>query len=284
MIPSFQRQSDFSGEIKAFNAGVVNQMVWTGRELPISGAVELHFAFSGANDLDDIDRVRVRAGGDLIVELTMTELRTMQQHWYPKYLPNATTDQVFTVPLHFPSYLAPTIDLMDAMQFPPGMDPQVELVTLNTIAAGSVLLGWTTTNQPAQYTPRMLTQNLNIAANQNRATYNFSDPGIVIGWIMPLAGINRAELVISSVTAFELPGPQYGGLTIGSLYAEADFPTSGVTVTSARMKQIMLGIPAASGSSKLVIDTGAGWAGATNNAVIISAVPVPASTATAPGG
>ena len=271
------RKASFQGSSKAFVATTAQTIVFTPTDIESAGCVQLMFALTGAaNDIADFDRIRVRAGGDVIVDCSVLQLQAYQQRWSNRFVSNVAGDTAFSIPLNFLD--APrgmNGEPQDRCQFPPNREIQVELVTLATIpAAGTVICGWKQTDVPAEFFMRYYSSVLNLPASSRNVKYTFAEPGIVRGLTLPTAGIDRAELYVSDRTAWRLPGAQFGGVTIGDLWSQKDFFEDGASVTAAKHRSVDLGIPAAAGSSYLVMDTGAAWAGATNEGAFYAIVPL----------
>ena len=281
------RKASFQGSSKTITAGVVQTVVFTPTDIESAGCVQLIFQLFGnaaPQPFSGLDRVRVRAGGDVIVDATRVQLQAYQQRWGNRFAINADTDQTFSVPLNFMD--APrgmSGEAQDQCQFPPNREIQIELVTNAAVVAGSVVCGWKQTDIPAQYFMRYYSSVMNLPAGSRNVKYTFSEPGIVRGFTLPTAGIDRAELYISDRSAWRLPGSQFGSAVAantGDMLRQKDFFETGQTAlaTATTCVGVDLGIPALQGSSYLLLDTVAGgatpWAGAANEGVIYSIVPL----------
>lgn len=231
------------------------------------------FAWTGAgNTNSDIDRVRVRAGGDLIWDVPFADLQAWQQRFSHRFTANAGAETVFSIPLNFLD--GPTEADQDKCQFPPGREIQVEIVTLNTTVAGTLICGWKQTDVPAEFYMRYYASQLNIGTSVRNGKFPFAENGIIRGMCLPVAGIDRGELIVSNLSAWRLAGQQFGGVATGDMLSQKDFFEDGVTNTARKLISCELGIPAAAGTSYLALDTGAAWSGVAEYGSIYAAVPL----------
>jgi hypothetical protein len=267
------RKASFQGSAKTVTVTAVQTIVFTPTDIESAGCVQLMFAWTGAGNTNaDIDRVRVRAGGDIIVDVPFADLQAYQQRFSKNNTANAGAGTAFSIPLNFLD--APTQEAQDKCQFPPNREIQVEVVTLNTTVAGTLFCGWKQTDVPAEFYMRYYSSQLNIGTSVRNGKFPFAEGGIIRGFTLPVAGIDRAELVVSDRSAWRLSGAQFGGVASGDLFTEKDFFDDGSTVTTRRCSSVDLGLPAAAGSSYLVMDTGAAWSGVTESGSIYAAVPL----------
>lgn len=263
------RTSSYVGSPKTITVTAVQTLTWTSSEIDSSGVIAFHLSLQPvANDLTDIDRVRVRAAGQVILEATVDQLRAFQQRFARNNLADPTSGNVLTIPLNLLD--GPTQEARDQCQFPAGAEAQVEVVTLNTTAAGTAVLSWDVTKQEPRFFQRLISQSGNMPASTPNAKFTFSESGIVRGIIFATAGVARAELTISGQRAWNLPGPQFQALAYGDLLTAKDAMEDGNTATTSRCHSVDLNLPAASGVSNLVLDTGVGWAGVTNEVCVYS--------------
>jgi len=282
------RKASFQGSSKVITAGVVQTVVFTPTDIESAGCVQLMFQLFGNAALPQpfsgIDRVRVRAGGDVIWDTTRAQLQAYQQRWANRFAFNADTDQTFSIPLNFLD--APrgmSGESQDRCQFPPNREIQVEIVTNAGVVGGSAVCGWKQTDVPAEFFLRNYSNVLNLPAGSRNVKYTFAEPGILRGITLPTAGIDRVELYVSDRSAFRLPGSQFSGTVAaitGDMFRQVDFFETGqAAITPATTcKSVDLGIPALAGSSYLLMDTIAGgatpWLGVANEGVLYSIVPL----------
>lgn len=285
------RKASFQGSSKAIVAASVQTIVFTPTDIESAGCVQLMFQLFGAaapQPFSGIDRIRVRAGGDVIWDTTRRQLQAYQQRWGNRFAITADTDQTFSIPLNFLD--APrgmSGEQQDRCQFPPNREIQVELVTFGAAAggntavvAGSVVCGWKQTDVPAEFFLRNYSSVLNLPATSRNVKYTFAEPGILRGLTLPTTGIDRAELYVSDRSAWRLPGNNFGGAVAansGDMFRQKDFYETGqnaIATTPTTAVSVDLGIPALAGSSYLVLDTDATWAGVTNEGVFYSVVPL----------
>jgi hypothetical protein len=282
------RKASFQGSSKPVAAAAVQTVVFTPTDIESAGCVQLMFQLFGnaaPQPFSGIDRIRVRAGGDVIWDSTREQLQAYQQRWSNRFSFNADTEGTFSIPLNFLD--APrgmSGEHQDRCQFPPNREIQVEIVTLATVVVGSIVCGWKQTDIPAEFFPRYYSNVLNLPAGSRNVKYTFAEPGIVRGFTLPTAGVDRVELYISDRTAFRLPGSQFGAAVAantGDMSRQKDFfecgqVDLGPAIGTTQHIAVDLGIPALAGSSYLLMDTIAGgatpWLGVTNEGVIYSIV------------
>lgn len=267
------RRANFFGAQKAITGGVIQTLTWTSSEIESAGVIEYIIGLAPAgNGLDDFTRFRMRASGATIIDCSIIALLSLQQRFVPNNTPNAATGNILNVPLF--DVRAVIEDAQDLYQFPKGAEVQIELVTAATSVAGSAVIAWKSTNiEPAGYA-KYLGRTLNIPASAAQAPYPFTEDGILHALTIPTLGIQIAELQVSGARAWRLPGGVFAGLAIGDILASKDFLFDGSTVLAPVTKTISidLGVPAATGSSAIILDTSAAWVGATNEGFFYSQV------------
>lgn len=273
------RKASFQGSAKTVAATAVQTIVFTPTDIESAGCVQLMFAWTGAgNTNSDIDRIRVRAGGDILVDCSWFQLQAFQQRWSNRFVANADAGTAFSIPLNCldcPRGMGG--EPQDRAQFPPQREIQVEIVTLNTTVAGTLTCGWKQTDVPAEFFIRYYSSVLNLPASSRNVKFPFVESGILRGLTLPTVGIDRAELIVSDRSAWRLPGAQFGGVATGDMLNEKDFFEDGTTEVGPpilKHHSVDLGIPAAAGSSSLIMDTGAGWLGVANEGAFYSVVPI----------
>lgn len=266
------RRTSFNGTAQTINAGVVQILTWTASQIPSARVVAYTLALQGAgNDLDDITRIRVSANGANIFNVTPLQLRAFWQHYSGGAVKYPVTSQTLTIPFCFLD--APTPDQADICQFPTGAQATVEVTFAATAAAGQALLGWTETTIEPVFFPRLLASTLNIPASAALQRYNFQESGVVRGIQIPHTGVSRAKVTIAGQDFTYLPGLQFNGLAnlgdmmfdVESLYGDGPGSAGPVaTINAAPFSRISAGIAAPMDSSYIELETGAAWAGNSN--------------------
>jgi hypothetical protein len=258
------RRANFYGTAKTVAVTQAQTISFTSSEIDGAGVIGYFIGLGTAgNDYQDIDRVRVRAGAQILVDLTANELLAFNVAYSKaNFNESAANQRTIYIPLNLLD--GPTDDARDQCQFPPGAEPLVEIVTLATTVAGQINIGWETTNVEPRFFPRMISKTTISPVSTRRNSLVFSDTGKIRGLIMPTAGIDTAELTVSGERAWYMPGPQFAGFTIGDLLSAKDFDVFGLPATppvgnAYAVHSCDLGLPAASGASNLIFDTGAGW-------------------------
>lgn len=264
------RTASYLGSPKAVANLVAQTITWTSSELESTGVIGYYVAFQPVgNTIAVVDRVRVRAAGQVIVELTLAQLLAYQAAFSKSNQSNATTGNILYIPLNLLD--APVNDARDKCQFPPGAEAQVEVVLLATAVTGTMVIGWQISNQKPEWFPRIVSSQGNIPASSLNAKFLFSESGIVRAISMPILGVQRAELQVSGQRAWNLPGPNFQALAYGDILSEKDTPEyASPGALTQRFHAIDLMLPAANGSSNLILDTGAAWVGVLNEFALYS--------------
>lgn len=266
------RVQSFQGGSKAITASATQTIVFTPQDLESAGLVKLLFAFGGTTVGTNatVNRVRLRAGPDLLFDATFAQLQALQQAYSKRSVADLSANAYFSVPLHMMD--APTEEAQDMSQFPPGREIQVEIDITAGAGAGQVIYaGWVLSDVAPQYYPRYYSQVLNFIASGNNQRYPLVEAGIVRGVTLPTANWARAELFLSGRSAFRAAGPVYGGATgAGDMLVAKDYFDNGLTLTSQKLHKVSLNTQASPGNSYLLLDTGGSWA--TSDAMAIHSI------------
>lgn len=269
-------------------------------DMDSSQVVAVHGVMTGnTNSLASIDRFRLKANGQTIVDTTPAFIRAFIQRrkglTYPAdtALDNGGSAGVaqafrrFTIPLC--DLGAPTKDMEDTCQFPRGANITVEVQFNSSAVAGSLFLGWTRTNVPPQTYPKLISQSMQISAGNPNGRFNLADEGKVCAFGIRTLGLNRARLVLSGAQVFHLLGQatSSNAVNIDNMFVEADqlwnnitdmqAATAGVPTTfyDPYVVDIDADLAAASGSSYIEIGTDAtnwGASGANKECFLFSKV------------
>lgn len=261
------RTGSYLGSPKAIANLVAQTLTWTSSEIDSTGVTGFTLGLQPVgNTIAIVDRVRVRAAGQVILEMTLAQLLAYQASYSRANFADATTGTKLYIPLNMLD--GPTMEARDQCQFPPGAEAQVEIVLLATAVTGTAVLGWTISTQVPRFFPRILTSSSNITAAANKnAKFLFSESGIIRAIGFDTRGVDRAELTVSGQRAWNLPGAVFQGLAYGDLLAEKDVSEFGDAVAATqnyRYHAVDLLIPGANGSTNLILDTTAAWPGTTS--------------------
>lgn len=258
------RRANFFGSSKTVALTTAQTITFTSSEIDSAGVIGYFISFGTAgNDYQDLDRVRIRAGAQILVDLTANELLALNSAYSKSnFNESAAGVQTVYVPLNLMD--APTDDARDQCQFPPGAEAVLEIVTLNTTVAGTVIVGWETTDIAPVYFPRMISKVTTSPVSVRNNSLVFSDTGKIRAIIMPTAGVDRAELTISGERAWSMAGTQFNNTAYGDMLSAKDYDTFGIPPTPTvgikyACRSCDLGLAAASGASNLIFDTGAAW-------------------------
>jgi ABC-type cobalt transport system substrate-binding protein len=258
------RRATFFGSAKTVAVTTAQTITFTSSEIDGAGVIGYFIGFGTAgNDYQDLDRVRVRAGSQILVDLTANELLAYNAAYSKaNFNESAIGQQTIYIPLNLLD--APTDDARDACQFPPGAEPILEVVTLNTTVAGSMIVGWEVTDVDPEYFPRLISKTTTSPVSTRNNSLVFSDTGKIRAIVMPTAGVDRAELTVSGERAWSMPGAQFNAIAYGDLLSHKDADVFGIPISPPIGNKYAchscdLGLAAASGASNLIFDTGAGW-------------------------
>lgn len=265
--------------------------------IPSTNLCSLSFAFTGANNtLANLNRIRVKANGQTIVDTTPAFLRAHIQRMTEgrvSYPSGQALDAlgVAGTPLDWRRITIPLLDLRqmgearERSQFPRGANITVELAWAAGAGAGSAFVAWAQSNLQAEVYPKLISQAMNCNVSQVNFRYAFADEGTVCGFGLNTVGLSRARLVLSGAQVFHTAGGSTANNTndIDNLFVEAQqlynrtpemaAATAGVPVTfyDPLVHRVDTGIPAASGNSYIELGTGTNWGGAapTSNELFI---------------
>lgn len=254
------RKTKFFGAPKTIVVTAAQTITFSSSEVDSTGVIAYLFAMQPAgNTVSDIDRVRIRAGSQVLVELTQAQLLAFQTAYSPANFFDPLASQAFVIPLNLLD--APVPDAQDMCQFPPGAEAQIEIVFLSSTVAGTIVVGWTLSDVKPKFFPRMYTRSSTIPASTRNSPFSFSDSGVVRGICFSTLGVDRAELTISGVPGFLMPSVAFQGLAYGDMLLEKDILDYGnqATTLNVAWHAVDLNLPAANGSSNLQLDTGAAW-------------------------
>lgn len=273
-------------------------VTFTSSDVPSTQIVAYHLTTTGANNsFAAIDRIRVKANGVAIYDLTTQFLRAYIQRMTANSVcyPAATALDnlgVAGTAVGFRRFTIPFMDLtrfdedsQDLQAFPPASNVTIEVTFNGTASAGLLFCGWTETTVPTMRYPRLLASQASIAASQATGRYNISDDGIIVGMGLNTLGLLRAKLVLAKEQVFHTLGQNASSATVtaDSMFNEVQQLNNAIST----MQAATAGVPtvltdpvfvraggksAPAGSSFVELQTGANWAGVTNEVLLASYV------------
>lgn len=274
------RRTDFNGQTRAVVASATQTLVWTNSDIASERVIAYHISITGTTvDLSMLDRIRLSANGSNIVNITPLQLRAFWQSYSGGRYKLAADAVNFTIPLLLLD--SPTPDSQDISQFPIRSQVQLELVFTTGVAeTATVFIGWTETSVAPQVFPRILASAMNIGASVSLQRFNFQENGIIRGIGMPHTGIDRAKIALGNEEFTFVPSEEFVGLAaagdmlfeVESLYGNGP-GSAGTPLTTDAISRITAGISAPVDGSFIELQTGAGWAGVANEAVIYAVAP-----------
>lgn len=306
------RRRDYSAQAKTIAAS--STTTFTSSEIPSAGVCAYHLAWTGNTIWSHLSRLRVKANGVAIYDLSAAMLRAFIRRFsksnYP--LPDAMLANGNALGTASASTAGPagtklrraTIPFLlldgeseaerDSTQFPPNSQVTIELQWGSSAAAGNIFCGWTETNVPPMFYPKLYGSQMNIAASVSNGRYNVQDDGNVRAIGLNTVGLERAKLVLAGSQILHSQGISVSGTATGDMLSEMEQLENGydgiqeglVTTPSAASINLVSaevidpcffkidGGPAVPGSSYVELQTGSGWAGTANELTIHSRVPV----------
>ena len=226
------RRVDYLGGFKALVATTAVTHVWTSSEIPSNGIVAYGLYMDGTgNTIADIDRVRLKANGSDIINLSMVQLRAFLQSFSGGTLQLPTTATGFILPLMMLD--APMPRMQDVSQFPINSQVQLEVVFNTGVAAGGARVFWIETDVAPQVFPRILGSTMNIGASVAQQRWPIQENGEVRGISVPQTGLRRMKIALGNREYTLISGEDFGGLTIHNalLQAWADLGLAGSSAT-----------------------------------------------------
>jgi hypothetical protein len=260
-----RRETNFALQTATTGANVT----FTQSNIPGPGVAMYHIEIvqggGSALTTGNITRIRVKASGRPIVDITYTQLRSfLERISRANFAPGAAILR-FTIPLCL--FDADNDEQKFACQFPPGETPQLEiqLGAFAAVAGDGIRVTWTGTNQPANYSPMLIGVPLNFPASVPNQRYPITHPGLIRTVLLNTTGLDRARLTLAGQDHFNLSN---AGLL------EVDQLENPETITNPLAWTLFPAVPAPVGNSYLEADTAAAWAGVANEMVLWSFVPL----------
>lgn len=263
------RFTSFLGSGKPVQNAAAQVITFTGNDLPSAGVVAYHFvttATTGATDVADITRIRVKADNRLIYDVNQLHFRKWQERFSTVGYALGTALTRWTIPFNLFDIVDD--DLADTCQFPRGTVPTVEITLGTGSAGGSIFAGWTQTDAQPVFYPTLIGQQMNIAASAVNATFPINSQGAIRGMIVNTVGLSRFKAELNGFQYHQLTGASYLGAATGDMVLESQAledgagTAGGVTIDTAAGLRIPM-VVASQGSSRVELDTGTTWGGAT---------------------
>jgi hypothetical protein len=280
------RTHSFSPAVKTLTLAATNTVVWNPSEIDSAGVIAFHILVDSNNttvvDASYIDRIRIKANGQTVVDITGLQLRAYQERFSPKGGSDLNTASYLTIPLN--SLDAKSDDDGDRCQFMPGASATVEVTTTALPAAGggnsaSMRLGWSKTTVAPEFYMTLLSNQCNIGVSQTNARVPLGGPGFVQGLGLNTAGLGRARIILSGLEVANISGTQYNSAgtsgdllrAISSLYDGVDDASE---ITTYQYTKLAQGLESNPATSWIELTTGASWGGASNEVSLYTLVPV----------
>ena len=250
-------------------------LVWTPAEIDAAGVVAFHLIVAATgNTLADIDRVRVKANGQTVIDVTVPELQAYQERFSPKGASDLVSGAALTIPLNVMD--GGSDDNQDKCQFMPGASATVEVVFNAGAVAGTALLGWTKTTIDPEYYMTLIGTPMGVSGAQNGYRVPLSAPGFVQGFGIEMPDLSRIRVVLGGLEVVNLPGVQFGtaaGDMIRESQALYDAPDDASDISSFQFLKLNQGLEANSATSWVEVYC-TGSMAATDELALYTLVPV----------
>lgn len=190
------RFSDFSSSSKTTAASGTVRFDET--DIPIPGLIAIHLAFAGAGmTVGDIARIKLKADGTEIVNITWEEYKSAFQRYTESHNPPADTDTTVTIYLnHF--WIDDDDGLADLSGFIRNASKLLLELTLDSgAAAGTCTVGYTISDVKPLYYPFWYSNSSTFAAaTATNLKFPLNEAGEVKAIQAPSAGLTRMRCVL----------------------------------------------------------------------------------------
>ena len=245
-----QTTYNFNSGGQAVLAATAQTVVFSASDIASDSVAAYYITLDNGDPLTTIDRVRVKAAGTTILDMSIPELSAYwQRASRSNFTVNTAVDSSLTIPLY-------TLDAKGAERyasgFPRGQAATVEIVRNNTGAAGRMFCGWRLWNQPFPfYTVATGTQ-----SNITGAAVNFRTPinaaGMLRFWGLNITNLVRARLIVGGQQLLDMSAAQL----LESQQMEGLDGGTGGDFMVFKLDEM---IPVTAGNSYLELETLAGW-------------------------
>jgi hypothetical protein len=244
-----------------------------GNLVGISLAFEYVTASGAPPNTARIARVKAKASGNLIMDISGTQLRAFYGRFAPANVIPAGTGQLIS--LWFNAFDMDDDDQADQCGFPYGTVPTVEVTFDGTQSAGSMTAAYIFSDVEAHKYATLIAQPMGIAASQNSMGYPLNEAGQIRGVGLTSTGLGRARLLLGGRQWINAPGPGAATATtntMGDLARETqqiELDQTLVTDTFFRLPNVQ-----APQGSRIELTTAAGSGGSSNWAGIANEIAI----------
>jgi len=277
------RWIDYNPGTKAVAAASTAPIVWPANDIPgsargVGNLVGLSFAFEqaagSALTVAKIARLRVKASGNLIVDVSGAHLRAFLGRFSPANAVPSGTGQAFSV--WFNALDMDDDDQADQCGFPYQTVPTVELTMDGTqTGAGLCTLAHIFSDVEAHKYATLIGQPMGVAAAQVSANYPLNETGQIRGIGLPSTGLTRARLILGGRQWINCIGPG-GAASATAVLGDLARETQQVELDQTLLTDTFYRIPMvqAPQGSRIELTTGpaagnvSNWAGIANEIAI----------------
>lgn len=252
---------------KVLPATTATTTVFNSSDIPGTGVAKYSLNMTTAsgttNDFSTILRARLKAGGQTFWDVASAHLQAYTQALGRANVAPVAGSTSFTLAMTKPNY-----GDNDAIQyvggFPKGLAPTIEIVNSGAGGLGAMFAGWTQSDQPFQFFPKLLGSQMNIPASVSNARYPITQDGLIAGFSINTTGLLRLRMKLSGVEVMNISGAQ--------LLAQQQYDNTTV-VTNPYFFRLEFPMGALGGDSFFELDTDNTWAGVSNEITIYSILP-----------
>jgi hypothetical protein len=249
---------------KTLTAASAQSVKFAQSELPQKDPVAaFHLSITGTgNDLDDLDRIRIKRDSVIHVDVSVDQLLALIARYTRRSIVKTATR--LTIPLYRPT----SADQVDAEEYRMGLAPgnlEVEVVTKSSVAAGDLGIAWTLLDSRPDAQPVILPVSLAaVGAGSQNQRVTVDPPGLLAAFALPdPANLSKVQAWVNGAKICEIPAQ--------------DLRESQALLGSAETDPFVLRLePPRAGKLELVLDTTASWAPAGKELIYYAGVPVPA--------
>jgi hypothetical protein len=245
-------------------------VTWSGDDIPSAGGLAaLCFSASAAGGglaSLAVNLIRIKADGELVVDLAWDELIAFTEAWGSSHHNLGTAPQRYMVPFFLPD--APTPEDADICGFPYGAKCTVELFT-GSSGAGTITIGWLKATRRPGVQPRLLGSAANIALSQTSRQYTLplSRGDTLRAFSINNTGLTRLQAFLRGQMVVNVTGAKS---TEGSLLTATGLFSGPLTNVNPVWTTVPFNVSASSDDAYLQVDTGDDWAGTANRIAVYS--------------
>lgn len=265
------RKVNYNAATKAIAAN--STTVFSLADVPGNKVVAYHFSMSGAGGIvggTGLTRIRVKNNGQALWDIATSHLECfIERMSRSNFALTDGTSVRFTLPFYRVDLPDGAEALADQWQFPRNGNPTIELV-FGAAGSGAVEIGYTQTDVDGVMVPLFYGSQMNIALSSTNGFFPFGKGDEELwGFGINTTGLNRLQLVVNGEDIIKTDAQSANG----SLIRELQQLQNGATNVNPIFMKTQGGLFPRPGESNVYIDTGATWAGASNELSLYTTKP-----------